>query len=123
MEYDEFLDDYIFPYDNIEYIYNPQKGFIVWRLGTGQNYELLHIKTFEKKKGYGKELVLGMLDRLRENPPYYSVFGFTRVNNYEAHAFYKALGFRIENVTGLYKHGECRLFWAPFNELINKHGE
>ena len=119
--YTDFLDKYITPFKELSWVYNDDKGFIVWRQGTGNNSELLHIQTFKKRKGYGRDLFIEMLERLEYDPPYYSVFGFTRVDNQEAHNFYTALGFSLEKITGLYQAGECRLFWAPFTELVSLH--
>ena len=113
----DFLDTYLYPFEGINNIYDEDKGFIVWRTGTGGNTELLHVRTFEGGKGYGRWLFYQMLDRLKENPPYYSVFGFTRVGNTEAQAFYGALGFKLQRVMGLYNDGEAVLFWQSFDVL------
>ena len=119
--YADFIDRYISPFENLSWVYDEDMGFIVWRMGTGNNTELLHIKTFEKRQGNGKKLFIKMLAKLTDSPPYYSIFGFTRSNNIEAHNFYKALGFNINKVDGLYSDGECRIFWAEFNKLTYKH--
>lgn len=58
-----------------------------------------------------------MLDSLIEEPPYYSVFGFTRVSNEEAHAFYQALGFELQEIHGVYKDGRAILFWQAYDKL------
>ncbi|MDB4786237.1 hypothetical protein OAG36_00735 [bacterium] len=110
----EFQNQYVLPFGSVYHIYYAVKGFIVWRKGTGCNTELLHIKTFEKGKGYGRELVYQMLDTI---DPYYSVFGFTRVGNKEAKKFYGALGFELQKVNGIYKDGSSVLFWQSYEEL------
>ena len=115
-----FFEKYINPFKEVSFIYD-DRGFIVWRPGTGDNTELLHIRTFKKRKGYGKQLFLEMLELLKANPPYYSIFGFTRVDNIEAHNFYTALGFTLETINGLYHAGECRVFWAPYRSLLDNH--
>lgn len=114
---DSFLAERISPYRYVQYIYDPDKGYIVWRRGTGDNMELLHIRTFEKRKGYGRELFYRMLDELRRHPPYFSMFGFTIVGNKEAQAFYGALGFNLQRIDGLYKDGEAVMFWQSFETL------
>lgn len=97
-----------------------ETGVIVWRYGTGRNVELLEIHTNERGKGYGRQLVYRMLDRLKFDPPYHSVFGFTRVSNEEARAFYAALGFRLHEVPGVYADGRAVLFEAPYADLVKE---
>jgi len=110
------------PYEGCDFI-NDVRGYIVWRRGTGDNTELLHIKTTEHGKGYGRQLVYGMLDKLRERPPYHSVYGFTRVSNTEAQAFYGALGFSLQEIQGVYADGRAVLFWAAYKDLLAKREE
>lgn len=122
MQLDEhFKNQYIAPFKDLYYYFNNKKGFIVWRFGTGNNVELLHIKTFKKRQGYGKQLFKEMLYQLLNKPPYYSIFGFTRVDNKEAQLFYKALGFNIQDIDGIYADGKCKLFWASYKELCSKN--
>ena len=121
MNYNDFYKKYLVPYQNLDFVFLPDEGFIVWRIGTGENAELLHIRTFHKKKGIGKKLVLSMIDKLKYQKPYHSIFGFTRVDNIEAQRFYSALGFNIEHVNGIYKDGQCKLFWASYDELYDKY--
>lgn len=113
----QFVERYILPFERPGYIYDPRAGFIVWRRGTGNNVELLHIRTFEKGKGHGRRLVYQMLDKLADDPPYHSVFGFTRVDNAEAKAFYGALGFELQTVRGLYADGQAIMFWQSYARL------
>lgn len=96
-------------------------GYIVWRLGTGENIELLHIRTTKKKHGYGKRLFCLMLRDLKYNQPYHSIFGFTNVGNDEAKKFYAAIGFELETVNGVYAAGSCILFWASYKHLLEKN--
>lgn len=98
-------------------------GYIVWRRGTGGNVELLHIRTYEKGKGSGRQLVYRMLVRLRVDKPYHSVFGFTRVANDEAKAFYAALGFSLTEVPGIYADRRAVLFFAPYDDLVKRMEE
>jgi len=95
-------------------------GEIVWRYGTGANVELLEIHAVPRGKGYGRALVYTMLVTLRDDPPYHSVFGFTRVSNEEARAFYAALGFRLHEVPGVYADGRAVLFEAPYADLVRE---
>lgn len=122
MGYYEFFNNYVKPFQDVKALYDPNKGFIVWRLGTGRNVELLHIRAFALRQGYGRTLFHRMLYALEETPPYYSVFGFTRVTNTRAAAFYEALGFNLQPVRGLYADGRAVMFWQSFTELIAARG-
>ena len=116
----KFRSDYLDPFQDLDYRYIADRGFIVWRPGTGNNVELLHIRTFEKGKGWGKGLLDLMLNDLKRDPPYYSIFGFTRVGNLEAQKFYGALGFKLQEVNGLYKEGSAVLFWQSYKSLVER---
>ena len=95
-------------------------GYIIWRRGTGDNVELLHIKTVEKGKGFGRRLFYDMLTGLTLDPPYYSIFGFTRTSNEDAQAFYGALGFNLQSIEGLYKDGTAVMFWQSYEKLVEE---
>ena len=108
---------YVDPFAVVSMI-DDESGYIVWRLGTGHNVEMLHIHTEEKGKGYGRDLFYRMLGKLRQFSPYHSVFGFTRADNVGAKAFYGALGFDLTGVPGVYADGRCILFHAPYDRLV-----
>lgn len=110
------LTKYVTRYQGVSYLAN-SKGFIAWRRGTGDNVELLHIKTHEKGRGYGRALVYQMLDSLRDDPPYATIFGFTRSSNEESQQFYGALGFNLQVVEGLYQEGTAVLFHQNYEQL------
>lgn len=117
--YDQFLQEYLEPYSWVNHLYVDGAGWIVWRPGTGLNVELLHIRTFEPGRGYGRQLFYAMLGSLQEkDTPYHSVFGFTRVGNYEARRFYGALGFDLTEVEGVYQEGTAVLFRQSFRKLV-----
>ena len=59
-----------------------------------------------------------MLEALEREPPYHSVFGWTRVGNYEARRFYGALGFELREVPGVYADGRAVLFYQEFHRLV-----
>lgn len=113
----EFYHRYVIPFEKTDLLYEPARGFIVWRLGSGSNVELLHIAAAEIRKGHGRWLFYHMLDRLEAKPPYHSVFGFTAVSNKRALAFYDALGFEHQEVHGLYQTGPAALFWQSYEKL------
>lgn len=119
----EMLVKYVQPFKGVKYIYLNRVGFIAWRLGTGGNVELLHIRAASLRNGLGRRLFKEMLDSLYYDPPYFSVFGFTRVSNDRAVAFYEAMGFKIQLIDGLYKDGEAYMFWAEYTELMKKKEE
>lgn len=123
IDMEEMRDKYIRPFKGVSYVYYPLTGFIAWRLGTGNNIELLHLRTTILRKGHGRELFYAMLTTLKYHPPYFSVFGFTRVSNDRAVAFYEAMGFKIQLIDGLYKDGEAYMFWAEYTELMKKKEE
>jgi len=108
------------PYQVVEYVHLPRLGYIVWRLGTGGNIELLHIKAFKKNQGIGKKLFIEMLKKILENnqEPYHSIFGFTRTLNEQAHNFYSGIGFSLAKINGIYADGSCVIFSQDFKKLI-----
>ena len=108
---------YIHPYRHVPHI-TLSNGFIVWRRGTGDNVELLHIKTYVPGQGTGRELVIAMLNCLKSNPPYCTVFGFTRTCNEGSQKFYQALGFELTTVKGVYQDGAAVLFSQEYKTLL-----
>ena len=119
---DDFLARWIDPFRRIEYV-RDDRGHIVWRVGTGGNVELLHIRTHVKRQGHGRQLFYAMLDRLQSDPPYHSVFGFTRSADDEAALFYGALGFNLRRLDGgpfgcgIYRDGLTTVFWQSYDAL------
>lgn len=111
---------HIEPFQQVHW-YQDETGYIVWRLGTGLNVELLHLNTQEHRKGYGKSLVCKMLSELKSEQPYHSVFGFTRESNGEAIAFYKSIGFNLTLVSDLYREGPAIMFHQSYSTLREKH--
>lgn len=109
----QFLTKYIKPYPGAEYIYTP-KGYIVWRTGTGGNVELLHIRSFFPKHGYGRVLIAEMLKRIQ---PYHSVFGFCFFENM---GFYLKCGFHVEPIPLVYKSGQAAFFVQEYKKLKKK---
>jgi len=108
---------YVYPYEYVTTI-EMDNGYIVYRMGTGRNIELLHIKTHEPGKGTGRELILDMLRCLKDEPPYCTVFGFTRTCNEASQKFYKALGFELTPVKGVYADGHAILFSQKYTTLL-----
>lgn len=96
-------------------------GYITWHRATGDNVELLHLKVSEPRHGTGTYLLRQMLHRLQFDPPYATVFGFTRVSNTVAQSFYKAMGFELTTVKGVYADGQAVVFSQNFKELLRIH--
>lgn len=111
------LSKYVTPYANV-YRHEEDNGFIVWRRATGDNVELLHIKTYQPGQGTGRTLVLAMLLALKSNPPYDTVFGFTRTCNSGAQSFYQSMGFDMCEVLGVYADGSAVLFSQKYSRLL-----
>lgn len=115
---------YVMPYDNVDWAWDALEGFVAWRRGTGDNVELLHIRANGLRCGNGRRLVYRMLDELKANPPYHSVFGFTRVSNERAREFYAAMGFDLTPVPHVYADGSGIMFsqsYARLLEVRKKH--
>lgn len=123
MNFEDFEKKYLGPFAGLEYVFWPDKGFVVWRAGTGGNSELLHIMTFVRGKGYAKELVREMLRRLIPNPPYYSVFGFALSSRIELKGIYASLGFlTTEDIPAPYKGGPAFIFHQSYEKLKKTYG-
>ena len=114
------LRERVIPFQKVSY-FDDEDGYIVWRRGTGDNVELLHIKATELRHGIGKRLLREMLKRLNKRPPYCTVFGFTRIENKISHAFYKAMGFDLTIVKGVYQDGHAVVFSQTFAKLKELH--
>lgn len=97
-------------------------GFIGWRWGTGDNVELVDLQvTGVPRTGGGRRLLVEMLRVLKDDPPYCTVFGFTRTSNLDAHQFYRAMGFDMTLVLGVYADGDAWVFSARYADLCARH--
>lgn len=110
------------PYEFVDY-WSDDTGYCVWRLGTGLNVELLHLKTIEKRKGHGRNLIKNMLQALDcdINPPRNSVFGFCLASNKDAILFYMAMGFDVTPVPHIYIGQDAVCFSQNFAVLMERH--
>lgn len=95
---------------------------IQWRRGTGDNVELTHIRVSAPRKGIGRALFIGMLETLRKNPPYRTIYGFTLADRPNALAFYMAMGFSVTHVDDIYEPASgTYLFVGDYKELCKLH--
>lgn len=122
INYDDFINKYIEKFKGVDFIYWPEKGFIVWRQGTGENIELLHIRTFVQKNGFAKELIAEMIKKIQKNPPYYSIFGFGLSSRKDLKIIYQRLGFNVTpDMSGPYKSSLSFLFYQSYENLKKKY--
>lgn len=103
-----------------ESVITSEDGIIAWRRGTGGNVELTYIlvKSEARRAGQGRSLFRAMLTALRSDPPYATVYGFTRTSNTAAREFYLSLGFTLSEVAGVYADGSAVVFSGRFLHLI-----
>ena len=84
-------------------------GFIEWREGTGGNIEITQIKTYEKRRGTGKELIWKLIEK---EDCYYSIYAFVLASRKRVRNFYKSCGFQeIELGRSVYKNDKTILVW------------
>lgn len=120
--FEEFEKKYLKPFQGLHYVFWPDKGYIVWRTSSGENAELLHIRSFKFGKGFARELLKEMVRQLQETPPYYSVFGFALSDKPELKEIYKRLGFKVtEDLEPPYKSSQSFIFWQDFETLKKKY--
>jgi ribosomal protein S18 acetylase RimI-like enzyme len=98
-----------------------EDGLLAWRRGTGDNVEITYLRVYEQGQGCGRRLLGKMVDRLRERPPYATVFGFTRTSNTGAQVFYEKMGFTLSPVRGVYADGSAVVFSANYADLLERH--
>jgi ribosomal protein S18 acetylase RimI-like enzyme len=114
------MEEHVTPFRKVCYLDGPD-GHLVWRLGTGGNIEILHLRAASPGGGAGTRMLREMLRLLQTDPPYATVFGFTRTPNVEARGFYAASGFTTFTVPGVYADGTAVLFTAPYKYLLGYH--
>lgn len=116
--FSEFEAKYVNKFLPQYYLFFPEHGYVVWRFGTGENIELLHIRSF--KPGYGQKIIAAMINELKKNPPFYSVFGFALKANTAALKMYSKAGFNLADCPYPYKGGPATIFSQSFEILCKK---
>lgn len=94
------------------------ESVLEWRVGTGDNVEIIRFRTAAPRRGVGTRLLHEMVTVLRPDPPYHTVYGFTRSSNAAGRAFYRKHGFALTEVTGVYADGTAVVFSQPFADLL-----
>ena len=106
------------------YVWIPE-GYMIWTIGTGFNHEEMFIEVHpdHRGKGVGEKLYRLYCDRVKDNPPYYSVFAFVLKNNHAVRRMYQKMGFREQELGWcIYKGDETVLCWIPYEELRSNLG-
>lgn len=111
MNFEEFFGHYVQKYLSQYYMFFPGRGYIVWRFGTGENVELLHIRSFKTGQGLGPRLVKVMLRELKKNPPFYSIFGMMLAANEPVIKMYQKMGFNTMECPFPYKGGNSVMMY------------
>lgn len=96
------------------HVYDPARGYVVWRPGTGGGVELLHLRAVVPGRGHGRSLVRTLVERLAADPPGRVVFGFALP---AAAGFYGKMGFALTPLAGVYRDGPAVFFRAPLGAL------
>lgn len=125
--FQEFYNHYISLYLDQYFIFIPNVGYIVWRYGTGENVELLHIRSFETGKGTGPKLVKVMLRELQKKPPFFSIFGFMLASNEPVIKMYRKMGFNTMEIPAPYKGCSsvmiCQSYDVLCSNLMDEQGK
>ena len=117
----DFLAKYVDGFKGVFHVFDARRGYIVWRRGTGGNFEILHLRAFQLRRGYATSLIRQMLEQLKHNPPYFSIFVFMLGENKNAQGAYEALGFKLQRVRGLYKTDDAFIGTASYEVLCERY--
>lgn len=123
--FDELMER-VGPYKTLYRIFDEDVGYIVWRLGTGDNIEVLFIEAKEPGKGYGKELFRRMVRSIESNKrqPYHSVYVYRLGANELARRLYAKLGCKEINLgQSVYRDDETVIAWITWEDLKRAVGE
>lgn len=115
-------------YAHVDFIHDPEVGYLSWRTGTGGNLEILFLEAAERGKGLGRKLLRRMCQVLVEEntPPYYSVFCFCLGSNVAARRFYANAGFSQMSLPDegrtIYGGDDTVLLWVEWHNLLDNLG-
>lgn len=110
------LIDRIANYGDTKVYYVTDVGYVVYRIATGDNLEILFIESAVKD---GAVVALRRMIDILKVKPYHSVFAFRLSGNERAAEFYRRLGFRMLRLgQSIYKDDETVLEWMPWDEFV-----
>ena len=114
-------------YHEICQLYDKDVGYIVWRVATGDNLEMVFIETKEKGKGMGLQLYRWMAETVLGNPrcpkPYHSVYGFQLGSNVAARRFYEKMGWTyVDFGRSVYRDDTTAMVWITWKDLLRNLG-
>lgn len=111
-------EEHIHPYEKI-YTIQDQRGYLVWRHGTGNTVEILHLEASARRLGYGRSLVRHLLSDLYDSGfDVSTVYGFTRERLVQAQVFYVGIGFNLISLKDYYGDGGSVMFRQKFVDLF-----
>lgn len=110
------LIDRIANYGDAKVYYVTDVGYVVYRIATGDNLEIMFIESAVKD---GAVVALQRMIGVLKAKPYHSVFAFRLFGNERAAEFYRRLGFRTLHLgRSIYRDDETVLEWMPWDEFI-----
>ncbi len=112
-------------YRGVEYFYDPEMGYLVWRVSTGENVEMLFVEAITLGQGLGRKLYQRFVKVLQEQgkEPYHSVFAFRLDSNEAAKKFYNKIGWtQISLGQSVYRDDDTVLMWITWEDLIKNLG-
>ena len=107
-----------FHYDHTGYVFYPERGYIVWRTGAGENIEILKVETAGRLVKAAPELLREMIRSLENDmmQPSHTVFAFNESSAIECD-LYRSLRFRSVN-TGVFGDiNRAVLHWCDWHDL------
>lgn len=118
MRTEQELKERIAQYLGVEYIYKEGLGYIVWHLGSGDNYEILFLEVSEsaRRQKIGRKLFEEFKAQVK--PSFHSVYVFHLKSNLVAAKFYESLGFVQFVECGIYRGEPAILRWVEFSKLF-----
>lgn len=119
----EELLDRLRPLRDVRYFYDAEVGYIAWRIGTGDNIEVLFMEGSPWYQGSsGVALYKKMVKYILQTgtQPYHSVYAFRLKGNLLAEKFYQFFGWDQVNVgKDLYAGDEAVLVWISWEKLLS----
>jgi ribosomal protein S18 acetylase RimI-like enzyme len=109
----------------VEYFYDPEMGYLVWRVSTGENVEMLFVEAATMNRGLGRKLYQRFVKILQgqDKEPYHSVFAFRLGSNEVAKRFYDKMEWtQVDLGQSIYRDDHTVLMWITWQDLIKNLG-